>query len=196
MEKKILILDLDQTIISAEVLEEFNEVKHKDKIPKFDHVNLDGYYIIFQRPNLQEFLDFAFQNFKVMVWTAATKDYGLFVIKSFITNKEGRELELILFDYHCDISEKLHKSPKKLSILSENFRLAGYEPTNIFIIDDYDEVYKPQVENCIMVKPFYFEDENSENDDYLLKLKDKLQKALSENKSVQTFVKEINEEKN
>lgn len=65
-------------------------------------------YIVFQRPHLQEFLDFLFSNFKVSVWSAASKDYVLFIINNIILkNKPTRQLEWIFFDEHCSISKKI-----------------------------------------------------------------------------------------
>ena len=44
---------------------------------KFSYHDMDGYYIVFERPGLQEFLDYLFANYIVSVWTAATKDYAI-----------------------------------------------------------------------------------------------------------------------
>ncbi len=195
MEKPIIVFDLDQTLISAEALEEFDVTKHKEKMAKFEFSNMEGYYVIFHRPHLQEFLDFAFANFKVMVWTAATKDYALYVIDNVLKYSDkgsDRMLELILFDYHCKLSEKKCKSPKDLSALNKHFKLAGYNLDRICIIDDYDAVYNPQKKNCILVKPFFFMDNGSENDTYLLELKEKLQKGLESTKDISILVENIN----
>lgn len=193
--KPILVLDLDQTLISAEPVQEFDFDKNRDKMKKFVFDDMENYYIIFHRPNLQKFLDFAFKNFRVMVWTAATKDYALFVIDKIIkhSNNKNRNLELILFSYHCTISEKHHpkKCPKDLTLLSKQFRLAGYDMDNVFIIDDYEEVHNYQKKNCILVKPFYFTDKDSEKDDYLLKLMDSLSEALKKKTLVKNFVPSI-----
>ena len=81
--KKInILLDLDQTLISAEATEDFNFKKYKQKGSHFDLHDMDGYYIVFERQYLQEFLDFLFKKFNISVWTAASKDYALFIIKT------------------------------------------------------------------------------------------------------------------
>ena len=75
-----ILLDLDQTCISAESLDgdepEFNyqNPKHLKKAQKYRYEDMDGYYMVFERPGLQEFLDFLFKNFNVSIWTAASKD--------------------------------------------------------------------------------------------------------------------------
>jgi len=79
--KPNLLLDLDQTVISAETMEELGP-KQKKRAELFRADDMDGYYTVCSRPHLQQFLDYAFENFNVTVWTAASKDYALFIIDS------------------------------------------------------------------------------------------------------------------
>ena len=55
-----ILLDLDQTLIAALSPEELDEKKHSKKMEKFKYYNMDGEYTIFERPYLQEFLDYLF----------------------------------------------------------------------------------------------------------------------------------------
>ena len=104
-----LILDIDNTLICAEVSKEFpyNKKGIKEKALNFPIHDMDGYYIIFERPFLQDFLDYVFDNFNVSIWTAASKDYALYIIKNVILNKPNRKFNCIFFSYHCNISKKL-----------------------------------------------------------------------------------------
>jgi len=171
MPKPNIILDLDQTLISAEAVEEFEVEKYKNKQKKFNKHDMEGYYVIFERPKLQKFLDYIFENFNVSIWTAATKDYALFIIdKIILQNKPERKLQWIFFSYHCELSKSIKKNSKDLSLLWEDFELVGYDKNNTVIIDDYDEVYKTQKHNCIVAVPFEFTMEGSEKDTYLEKL--------------------------
>lgn len=175
--KKNIILDLDQTIISAEATEEYNFEKNKDKAKNFKYHNMDSYYIVFERPGLQKFLNFLFSNFNVSVWTAASKDYALFIIeKIIIANKKNRKLDWVFFSYHCDISKRLKSGTKDLQVIWEDFDIPGYSKDNSVILDDYDEVFKTQKNNCIIAHPFEFTDKNSENDNFLEKLQPELLK--------------------
>ena len=106
-----VVLDLDQTLISAEDWDSKDFKKHKNKAKKFEFHDMDGYYIVFERPNLQSFLDYLFANFNVSVWTAASKDYALFIIDKIILSKPGRHLDWIFFSY-CDISKKKREVPR------------------------------------------------------------------------------------
>ena len=86
--KHNLILDLDQTLISSESVNAINSDSLKKKSDFFRVDVLDDFYKIFSRPYLQEFLDYAFKNFNVSVWTAASKDYALFIIENIIITRE------------------------------------------------------------------------------------------------------------
>ena len=113
--KPFLFLDLDQTIISAEASEDFNFVKHHKKIKKFHYENMEGYYLIFSRPNLQEFLDYIFKNFNVSVWTAASKDYALFIIdKIILKDLPERKLDYIFFLIIAIYLKNINQVPKIL----------------------------------------------------------------------------------
>jgi len=165
--KPNLILDLDNTLICSLPYNEIDIKKIKKKMTKFKHHDMIGYYIVFERPNLQKFLDYAFKHYNVSVWTAASKDYALFIINNCILTKKSRKLDWIFFSYHCTKSIEKMKSVKDLRILWEEFGLTSYNLKNTRILDDNDEVYKAQPKNCIVAKPFNFSDEGSENDDFL-----------------------------
>ena len=161
-----VILDLDNTLICSEPIKEFpfstNGIQKKSM--KFPVHNIDYYYICFERPHLQEFLDYLFKNFTVSVWTAASVDYALFIVKNIILKKSAsatpRNLKYMFVDYHCDISRRLYKNkkgtslPKKLDLLWENFNLLDFTKSNTIIIDDNDRVVDSQPENVIHIEPF------------------------------------------
>lgn len=178
--KPNMLLDLDNTIICAEAYEEYDKKKYKKKEDLFRHDDMDGYYIVFSRPYLQEFLDYAFENFNVTVWTAASKDYALFIIENIILNKNpDRQLDFIFFTYHCDLSKKQMKWSKNLCMLWDIHNLSGYDKNNTIIIDDYiSEVHKHQPNNCIISPAFEFIDKGSENDTFLKDILPELDKMI------------------
>lgn len=180
--KTHVVLDLDETLISAKLPEEIK--KNTDLTPsktkKFKKYDMNGYYVVFERPHLQDFLDWLFANFTVSIWTAATKDYALFIIDKVILSKPDRKLEFIFFSYHCSMSKKLGKGTKDLSLLWEKYKIEGFSDGNTVIIDDYVEhVHKIQPDKCIVAVPFDVLKENSENDDYLERLKKEMECLLS-----------------
>ena len=201
--KPNIVLDLDQTIISAEPLEEFNLSKYNDKIKSHKEkwgensvADMDGYYIVFSRPYLQEFLDYIFENFNVVIWTAATKDYALFIIKHLILGYDiktqtykypNRKIDFIFFSYHCEWSEYERKYTKELCMIWDKHQLPGYSQSNTVIIDDYKaDVHKCQPNNCIIARAFKIKKKGSENDTFLHDLIPHLknmQKRIQEGKS-------------
>ena len=189
--RKKVILDLDQTLISAEATEEYDAIKNRKKAKKFSSTNMESFYVVFERPGLQEFLDFLFEEFDVSIWTAASKDYALFVIEHIIiAGKPNRTLEWIFFSYHCDISKKYKGHTKDLTVITDVYKIPGYSLDNTFIIDDYDEVYNTQKENCVIAPAFEFEDDNSDKDKFLVELKTalkKYKKAGDINRSLKTL---------
>lgn len=171
MSKKLnLILDIDNTLLSAEPAEEFDFKKEKDKATKFKFHNMDEYYIIFERPNVQEFLDYAFKHYNVSIWTAASKDYAIYIINKVILDghpERKNKIDYVFYCYHCDLSMEEMDGSKNLNMIWDKYNIPGYTKDNTFIMDDYDEVAATNPCNCIMVDPFNYYDEGSEKDMYL-----------------------------
>ena len=177
MEKPYLFLDLDNTLICSVAIHEL-EPNWRDRSPLFTMTDMEDYYIIFHRPYLQEFLDWAFDNFTVNVWTAANKDYALFVISNVISplpKRHKRKVRFVFFDKHCDESRKHFgkQSPKDLRLITDVYQIID-KHSKIFIIDDLDEVVAKQKLRAIQIKPFEISDEDSHHDRELVNVKTKL----------------------
>ena len=187
--KEHFVLDLDQTLISAEATEEYDFKENGKKAKKFTYHNMDGYYIVFERPNLQNFLDYLFKTFNVSIWTAASKDYAMFVIENAILKGHPeRKIDYVFFSYHCNISKKIKKGSKDLSMLWDVYGIDGFKKNNTMILDDYDEVHDTQPENCIIAIPFKFTENGSENDNFLMDLLENIKNKGKKHK----MVKDIN----
>lgn len=176
-----IVLDLDNTLLSAEAIEDLNfddpnlNVKVDEMISRDCGIyNMDDLYLVFERPHLQDFLDYLFSKYNVSVWTAASKDYALFVIDRILLKNPNRKLYYFLFSHHCEISQKHKKSPKNLELLWDKFMLPGFSKLNTVIIDDLDLVYKAQPDNCINIKEFNILDTGSEQDDELIKIREQV----------------------
>jgi TFIIF-interacting CTD phosphatase-like protein len=165
---KNIILDLDETIISA--IEISSVLQDKKKMQTFSRksdkfkVHMDTDYIITERPYVQEFLDFIFKHYNVSVWTAASKEYALFVIEKVILVKPSRKIDYILFADHCDRSYSMTKCMKYLDRL---FHFDHYDRENTLLIDDNHETYSRQSNQVIRIKPFVCLAKNSTKDDEL-----------------------------
>ena|SRR5579872_3735587 len=147
-----LILDLDNTIISS--IEMYKLSKLGNHSENFEHIDMDTSFRVFKRPYLEEFLDYIFKNFKVSVFTAASKEYALFIIDNIILTKPNRKLDFIFFDHHVDISERKKKHPKYLELLWKFYKFPGYNKENTFIIDDNTLVHEKQLKNVVKAKYF------------------------------------------
>jgi TFIIF-interacting CTD phosphatase-like protein len=142
----------------------------------FTYNDFEKHYVIFERPGLQKFLDTIFQNYNVSVWTAASKDYALFVIKKFILTKPGRHLDFVFYSHHCDMSKNMKRGLKGLSMLWDVFGLKHYSAANTVIIDDNPDVLKGQEANVIAIKPFHFSDRASYRDNSLEMVEQELER--------------------
>lgn len=172
-----VILDLDSTVISS--------LQPNDKQPTgmVKHYMKDEYgnteYIVYERPYLQEFLDFLFSNYKVAVWTAASKDYAIFIVEEILLqNRPERNLEFLMFNYHGDISEQVSECPKDLKVVYQTF--PSFNQHNTIIIDDYDAVYSPQMKNSYPIYPFEADRRGAIKDIELLRLQEKMSGSIGE----------------
>lgn len=175
--KKLILLDLDNTLICAEdlasVRDESKMVKAREK---FRTVRMEDYYDIFERPHLQEFLDYLFEHFNVGVWTASSKDYAIFIVKNFIIQPENkvrldRKIELFLCSHHCNVSKKHFKGiTKDLKLISDKWNLVPLK--DIILIDDLENLAEHQPNNVVNIKPFFYDKEEAYEDKELVKIKD------------------------
>lgn len=168
-----VILDLDNTLISSLDVDEERRLKRKIKnydewLKLYRWKNMNDEFKIFERPNLQPFLDWLFANFAVSVWTAASKTYALFVIEEFILKGHpDRHLRYVLYSHHCRESQKNKNVQKSLKQFSDNFGV-NYSAENTVILDDHPEVFRCQPNQCVKIKPFDVNERNAYADDELM----------------------------
>lgn len=157
-QKKVLYLDLDQTIIAAIALDKLNTVKHPEK---FKYKDFEDTYRIYERPYLQPFLTKLFKNYRVAVWTAAGISYANFIIKNFILTEDNRKLEFVMWSDHCEISEERYDHPKKLKMID------FYSKKSI-ILDDNEDVLEGQTRRAVDSLDFDVTRNDAKDDDFLL----------------------------
>lgn len=171
--KGLIVLDIDETLISSSVVKE-------DELETIDQSNFDfnftlewneNTYHVFikKRPFLEEFLDYAVKNFRIAVFTAADREYATKILE------------------HLGILDKLEffKSRESLSIGFDWFKLFVYlkklksipdiDLKRTVIIDDTKEVANRNSKNLIHVNPFQWDKKGSDNDSTLLKVMSTLQ---------------------
>jgi hypothetical protein len=151
MNKLNVFLDLDNTIIYSEI--------PKDReffalVNQYDHDIIEPFVTV-ARPYLQLLLDFLFKNCNVNIWTAGSSSYASNIYEKFM-KKYGKERQigLILYSDHVDMSTRIKGGHKDLSMLWDYWKIPGYIRENTIIIDDHDEVKEIQPDRCIHIKPF------------------------------------------
>lgn len=183
--KPHIILDIDETLIHAYDKDKLvkkldSKDKHIEKtIDKLKYHDMDGVYIIFERPHLQEFLDYVFENFNVSIWTAATKDYALFIINNCILTKPERKLNYFFYRYHSDLTDDLNIGYKNLSVLWKLFNLDEFNHKNCLIVDDNPDVKRANPDNIVVAEPFKIKNQNCLEDCDLIKCRKRIEERLS-----------------
>jgi RNA polymerase II subunit A small phosphatase-like protein len=183
--KGLLILDLDETLIHSE---EFPRTKESKE--KFDfkvHCEGDDYWFMTKkRPFLKEFIEYIFNNFDIGIWTASTRDYASLVLKNigidesklkFFYTRENCTLRL---DYNTNsyYGIKNLQKLKKRSWAKPYTTKVGQmrELDRVLIVDDIVDTAVNNYSNLVLIKPFYFNEDDTE----LLKLISYLQKIKDE----------------
>ena len=170
--KPLIILDIDETLVHTESVPLEYE-KHYDYDSKFKGLGKSHYYTK-KRPFLDQFLDYAYANFDVAIWTAAGEDYAREILKNirvlesslkFFYTRDNCTIKLS-YDYSDYYGVKnLNKLKKK-----------GYNLDRVLIVDDKSETAVNNYSNLIQIKPFT----DDLNDAELLKLISYLEKIKDE----------------
>jgi len=141
VDKKLLILDLDETLIYA------TEVR----LP-CDPDFVVGQYSVYKRPYLESFADYCFANFEVAVWTTSTESYASEIVEHIFGGE--RKLRFLWSRDRCtwifdeDSYERIQI--KKL----EKVRRLGFRADSIIVVDDTPSVWKLSYGNLVKVDKF------------------------------------------
>jgi NLI interacting factor-like phosphatase len=168
-------LDLDNTLISSEPTDQIDEDREKEKMERFVFHRMDDEYIVFERPGVQEFLSNLFASYSVSVWTAASKEYGEFVITNVILKDHPeRHLDGFLWSKHCKESKRNKCGAKDLTRLWTIHSLKHISWFNVILIDDLNDTCRRQPFNCVHVKPFEYTSKESWKDQELARVSKRL----------------------
>jgi Dullard-like phosphatase family protein len=178
--KKLLLLDLDETLIHSEIRNKnnfhiLNKLKDKancyHKVFSYIDNNYLYYFDIFFRPHLFDFLHEIQNYFDIGIFTASSKGYADTII-----------------DYidpsHTIFNFRLYRDaciPIQNSIYIKDLRIIGnYEENNVILLDNSLYSFINQPKNGMLVYSFYWDDK----DDQLIKAKNFLIKYLYKAKDV------------
>ena len=156
--KKLLILDMDETLLHTECFGDIDYLEEGSYDFKFPlggggWSNDEHWYFTIKRPFLDEFMNYAFDNFKVAIWTAGSSDYASEAISRAGIDKNKleffwtRERCTMKYDFETGFKygvknlEKVHKS-------------LGWDLNNVLIVDDVIRTAINNYGNLIHIKEF------------------------------------------
>jgi Dullard-like phosphatase family protein len=168
MEKKTLILDIDETLIHSKITTE--EPLHPDFKANFIPIEGENYETM-KRPYVDQFLDYVQKNWTIAFWTSATEDYALGILENlgikywdFLYHRDNCTQGII---YNEEGMPDKQVTFKKLSKLSKR----GYNLDKVLVIDDTKEAHTHNYGNLILISRFV----GDLNDNQLLKMIDYLE---------------------
>lgn len=141
MDAKLLILDLDETLLFAT----------EAKLGRTEDFRVIDYFV-YKRPNLDRFVEFAFRHFRVAVWTSSDPDYAQEVIQQIFHPSE--QLEFVWARERCtlrfDLESRRYYWIKDL----KKVRRLGQPLESVLVIDDSPEKLERSYGNYIRISPF------------------------------------------
>lgn len=159
MTQKLLILDIDETLIYAT----------EESLSRTADFVVGNNYFVYKRPSVEHFLAWSFQNFDVAVWTSATDDYAAEVLSNIFPQAQ-HNLSFLWSRERCtpslDIESRETFFEKKMTKL----RRRGYNLENVIVIDDTPQMWRNSYGNLVRVKPYFGELEDDELEKLILYL--------------------------
>jgi TFIIF-interacting CTD phosphatase-like protein len=141
MNSRLLILDLDETLVFAT----------QEKLARSEDFRV-GPYFVYTRPGLDSFIEFAFDHFKVAVWTSSSKNYANETISAIFQHPE--HLEFAWARERC--TRKLDPEAGTSYWIKDlrKVRRLGWSLEGVAIVDDSPEKLQRSYGNHICVAPF------------------------------------------
>lgn len=149
MDKKLLILDLDETLV-------FGTMQPLERPAHFQV----GEYSIYERPFVHDFIASCSDAFRLAVWTSATEAYAAAVVDHLFGarwNLEwvwARERCTLQFDHH-DFAYRYTKNIKKVKKL-------GYKLEGVVVVDNTAEKWSKSYGNLVLVADYEGDQEDNE----------------------------------
>ncbi len=177
--KKTLILDLDETLIHSDL-----DLIYKDHETTLYFDSEDDEILgknvpipLILRPNLFEFLNYVYDKFELIIFTASHKNYADKIID--YIEKDKKYFSLRLYRQHCIFI--------KPGIYIKDLRIfKNRDLKDIILIDNSIFSFSNQLSNGILITSFY----NDKEDDFLLSLKDYLEYFIEDCDDVRTINKD------
>ncbi len=162
MESKLLILDIDETLLYSS----------RTTLPRTEDFKV-GDYFVYTRPGLREFVKFVQDSFEIAVWTASTAAYAKSVLAKVFPDpgilRFAWSRERCTVRYNAELRQSYWvKDLKKVKKL-------GYSLDSVLVVDDSPEKLERSYGNHVPVQPFLGDPRDDELyflQRYLIRLKD------------------------
>jgi Dullard-like phosphatase family protein len=153
MKDKLLILDLDDTLIFS---------TEKKQASKEDFVV--GKYFVYKRPGLNKFIGFVTDNFQIAVWTSSTSDYAQIIVNNIFGSPNI--LKFVWSRERCIWKMDLESGEYYWIKDLKKVKKLGFDLEKVLVVDDSPEKLGRNYGNHIPIISF----KGDSKDDELLKL--------------------------
>lgn len=163
---RLLILDMDETLLHTECFRDNDYIPEGSYNFKFPLGAEDDetWYFTIKRPFIDELMKYAFDNFKVAIWTAGGSDYASTVIEK--CGIDVNKLEFFWTRERCtmkfDYMSQSNYGEKNLGKVKN----LGWDLDRVLIVDDVRMTANNNYGNLIKISSYL----NSSKDTELLKL--------------------------
>ena len=154
MNRHLLILDLDETLIYATSIP--LPTRHDFKV---------AHYFVYKRPFVEQFLNQVFEWYDVAVWTSAGSGYASAIVDLLFATPT--QLKFVWSDERC--TKRYHPERQEYYWVKDlkKVRRLGYSLENIVVVDDTSEKLERNYGNHLRVQEFVGSRDDAELRDVL-----------------------------
>ncbi|MBZ5536732.1 MAG: HAD family hydrolase [Acidobacteriia bacterium] len=153
MHTKLLILDLDETLVFAS----------EEKLARTEDFQVAPYFV-YKRPGVERFIEFAFTHFEVAVWTSSSSNYAKELIDQIFQQPD--RLQFVWARERCTRKSDPESGTSYWIKDLKKVRRLGRSLEGVLVVDDSPGKLERSYGNHIHIRPF----EGDPRDDDLRKL--------------------------
>ena len=139
--EKLLILDLDETLIHAT----------KNKLSLVEDFKYEDYFI-YKRPQLDSFLIEMSKYYKIGIWSSASDDYVIDIVSQL--KPKNIEFEIVWGRSKCSLKKDYTFDEYFYEKRLDKLKKKGHKLEHILIVDDTPEKSRTNYGNAIHIKEF------------------------------------------
>jgi len=141
MRDKVLILDLDETLIYGT----------EQALCQNEDFRV-GSYFVYKRPGLEDFLTSSNSLFRIAIWTASSADYAHEIIEKVFPN--SIKLDFVFTQERCLFRSNPETGESEIIKPLKKVRRLGFPIEKLIIVDDIPETFQQNYGNAILIRKF------------------------------------------